>query len=158
MMLHPKRAFGGCKDIIPAITAPLLGHIYSSITMTHSELQIYRLQMLALPNRLDTDVSDLIVKEWWRASRGNQHPWFTFRFEDDQVISRLHLEGVPAGQRVSIFKVDTSTGEWLGLLATETVVQDGWVDLTEPIIMRTKEEFVAVPERNSVWSDEGDPS
>jgi hypothetical protein len=30
--------------------------------MTNSELQIYRLQLLTLQNRLNTDVSDSVVK------------------------------------------------------------------------------------------------
>jgi hypothetical protein len=58
----------------------------------------------------------------------------------------LHLEGVPAGQLVSVFKVDFITGEWLGLLATGTVERDGWVDLAEPIIVRAGDAFIAVPE------------
>ena len=33
-----------------------------------------------------------------------------------------------------------------GLLATAAVSQDGWVDLTEPIIVRSGEAFVVVPE------------
>ena len=126
--------------------------------MTNSELQVYRQQLLALHNRLDTDVSDSVVKGWWRSSRGDQAPWFTFHFDNDRQIHRFHLEGVPAGERVSVFQVDPSNGEWLGLLATETVGQDGWVDLAEPIMMRAKEAFVAVPELSSVPSDEGNPN
>jgi hypothetical protein len=26
-----------------------------------------------------------------------EDPWFTFRFGDDRLIARFHLEGVPAG-------------------------------------------------------------
>jgi len=102
--------------------------------------------------------SDLVVKGWWRSSRGDQALWFTFHFEDDRLIHRFHLEGVPAGERVSVFQVNPSTGEWLGLLATETVGQDGWVDLAKPITMRAKEAFVAVPELSSVSSEEGNPN
>jgi hypothetical protein len=91
--------------------------------MTNSELQIYRLQLLALQNRLNTDVSDLVVKGWWRSSRGGQDPWFTFCFNDDRLMRRFHLVGVPAGQRVSVIKVDPSTGERLGLLATGTLAR-----------------------------------
>ena len=75
-----------------------------------------------------------------------QDPWFTFRFADDRIIPRFHLEGVPAGQRVSVFKIDPGTGERLGMLATATVGEGGWVDLREPIIVRAGEGFVAVPE------------
>ena len=43
-------------------------------------------------------------------------------------------------------KIDPGTGERLGLLATATVGEGGWVDLAEPIIVRAGEAFVAVPE------------
>ena len=42
--------------------------------MTNSELQVYRQQLLTLHNRLDADESDLVVKGWWRSSRGEQAP------------------------------------------------------------------------------------
>ena len=77
-----------------------------------------------------------------------EDPHFTFRFADDRLISRFHLEGVQAGRRVSVFKIDPGTGERLGLLATATVGESGWVDLTEPIIVRAGEAFVAVPAEN----------
>ena len=74
-----------------------------------------------------------------------QDPWFTFRFAEDRIIPRFHLEGVKAGQLVSVFKISLSTGERLGLLATATVGDGGWVDLAEPIIVRAGEAFIAVP-------------
>jgi hypothetical protein len=74
-----------------------------------------------------------------------QDPWFTFRFADDRLIPRFHLEGVEVGRKVSVSKVDPSTGEWLGLLATGIVGEGGWVDLVEPIIVRAGEEVIAVP-------------
>jgi hypothetical protein len=73
-------------------------------------------------------------------------PWFTFRFAEDRIIPRFHLEGIPPGQRISVFKIDPSKGERLALLATATVGEDGWVDLAQPIIVRTGEAFIAVPE------------
>ena len=73
-----------------------------------------------------------------------QDPWFTFRCADDRLIPRFHLEGVDAGRRVSVFKYDSVTGERLGLLATATVGEGGWVDLAEPIIVRAGESFIAV--------------
>jgi hypothetical protein len=76
----------------------------------------------------------------------HQDPWFTFQFADDRLIPRVHLEGVPAGRQVSVFKIDPSTGERLGLLATATVGEGGWVDLPQPIIVRTGEAFIAVPD------------
>jgi hypothetical protein len=53
---------------------------------------------------------------------------------------------VTLASRKSAFKIDPSTGERLGLLATATVGESGWVDLTKPIIVRTGEAFIAVPE------------
>ncbi len=73
-----------------------------------------------------------------------EDPHFKFRFADDRIIPRFHLEGVEAGRRVSAFRIDPTTGERLGLLAT--VGEGGWVDLREPIIVRAGEAFVAVPE------------
>jgi hypothetical protein len=73
-----------------------------------------------------------------------QDSWFTFRFADDRLISTFHLEVVGAG-RVSVIKIDPGSGERLGLLATASVGEGGWVDLREPIILRAGEAFVAVP-------------
>jgi hypothetical protein len=72
--------------------------------------------------------------------------WFTFRFADDRIIPRFHLEGVEAGRRVEVFKIEPATGERLGLLACATVGEGGWVDLSEPIIVRAGDAFIAVPE------------
>ena len=74
-------------------------------------------------------------------------PHFTFRFADDRLIPRIHLRGVEAGRRVSVFRIDPGTQERLGLLAMATVGEGGWVDLPEPIIMRAGEGFIAVPEQ-----------
>jgi hypothetical protein len=41
----------------------------------------------------------------------HQDPWFTFRFADDRIIPRFHLEGIEAGRKISVFKVDPGTGE-----------------------------------------------
>jgi hypothetical protein len=75
-----------------------------------------------------------------------EDPCFTFRFADDRIIPRFHLEGIKAGRQVEVFEIDAGTGERLGLLATATVGEGGWVDLAEPIIVRAGEAFVAVPE------------
>ncbi len=75
-----------------------------------------------------------------------EDPCFTFRFADDRIIPRFHLEGVEAGRRVAVYKIDPGTGERLGLLATATVGEGGWVDLTEPIIVRAGDAFIVVPE------------
>ena len=62
-----------------------------------------------------------------------------------RAIAKNGLDGVEAGRWVSVFKIDPDTGDRLGLLATATVGKGGWVDLTEPIIVRAGEAFVAVP-------------
>jgi hypothetical protein len=72
-------------------------------------------------------------------------PCFTFRFADDRIIPRFHLEGVEKGRRVSIIKIDPTTGERQAVLATAMVGEDGWADLAEPIIVRAGEAFIAVP-------------
>src|SRR2546421_8639465 len=76
-----------------------------------------------------------------------EEPHFTFRFSDDRLIPRFHLESVEAGQRVSVFKIDPGTGERLGLLAMATVGEGGWVELAAPILVRAGEGFIAVPEK-----------
>jgi hypothetical protein len=76
----------------------------------------------------------------------HRDPHFTFQFADDRIIPRFHLEGVEAGRRISVFKLDPVTGEPLGRIATATVGEGGWVDLPEPIIVRAGEGFIAVPE------------
>ena len=73
-----------------------------------------------------------------------EDPCFTFRFAEARIIPRFHLEGVEAGRHISVFKIDPCTGERLGLLATATVGEGGWVDLQEPIIVRAGEGFIAV--------------
>jgi hypothetical protein len=84
-----------------------------------------------------------------------EDPWYTFRFEDDRIIPRFHLEGVPTGQKVFVFKIDPLTGERLSLLATGIVGDGRWVDLAEPITVRAGEAFIAVldaglPETNTL--------
>ena len=75
-----------------------------------------------------------------------QDDWFTFRFADDRIIPRFHLEGVEPGRPVSVIKIDPGTGERLGLLATGTVGEGVWVNLGDPIIVRAGDAFIAVPE------------
>ena len=69
---------------------------------------------------------------------------FTFRFSDNRIIGRFHLEDVPMGSGVSVFKIDADTGERVGLLATACVGDNGWVDLPEPIIVAAGDAFIAV--------------
>lgn len=75
----------------------------------------------------------------------HQDPCFTFRFADHRIIPRFHLEGVPAGRLVSVFKIDPHSGEQLGLLATATMGEGGWVDLAEPITVVAGDAFIAIP-------------
>src|SRR6185437_15915323 len=75
----------------------------------------------------------------------HEDPCFTFRFADDRIIPRFHLEGVEAGRQVKVYKIDAGSGERLGLLTTAAVGEGGWVDLAEPIIVRAGDAFVAVP-------------
>jgi hypothetical protein len=74
-------------------------------------------------------------------------PHFTLRFAEARIIPRFHLEGVEAGRRVLVFRIDPNTQERLGLLATATVAEGGWVDLAEPISVQAGDAFVAVPEQ-----------
>ena len=53
-----------------------------------------------------------------------EDPCFAFRFADDRIVPRFHLEGVEAGRRVSVFWIDPVTNERLGLLA-KAIVGDG---------------------------------
>jgi hypothetical protein len=69
---------------------------------------------------------------------------YTFRFADDRFIPRFHLEGVGAGVRVDVFRIDPASGERLGVLTTGVAGDGGWVDLTKPITVRAGDAFVAV--------------
>ncbi len=89
----------------------------------------------------------------WRSFFDRYHH-FSFRFADDRIIPRFHLEGVEAGRRVSVFKIDPGTNKRLGLLTTASVGEGGWVDLGEPIIMRAGEAFIAVPGQERVQEEE----
>ncbi|MFL5340370.1 MAG: hypothetical protein ACJ8F7_09480 [Gemmataceae bacterium] len=71
-------------------------------------------------------------------------PHFTFRFGDDRIIPRFHLDGVAAGQPVSVFMIDPGTGVHLGLVATAVVGDGGWVDLPQPLLVRAGDAFVVV--------------
>jgi hypothetical protein len=73
-------------------------------------------------------------------------PHYMFRFADDRIIHRFHLEGVSAGRRVDVFSLDPTTGERLRLLTTGVAGDGGWVDMKVPIIVRAGDAFVAEPE------------
>jgi hypothetical protein len=40
-----------------------------------------------------------------------EDPHFTFRFADNRIIPRFHLDGVPAGLPVSVLRIDAEIGE-----------------------------------------------
>lgn len=71
---------------------------------------------------------------------------FTFRFADDRIIPRFHLEGIEAGRLISVFWWNPVTEERQGLIASVTVGEGGWVDLPEPIKVRAGDQFIAAPE------------
>jgi putative acetyltransferase len=70
---------------------------------------------------------------------------FTFRFSEERLVSRFHLEGVTAGHRVTVFALDGDTGNRGEVLAKSTVGDGGWVELAEPLVVRAGSGFVAVP-------------
>ena len=70
---------------------------------------------------------------------------YTFRFADDRVIPRFHLDGVDAGRAVTVFEVapDDARGP---VLAKAVAGEGGWVELAKPLIVRAGGGFVAVPD------------
>jgi putative acetyltransferase len=72
-------------------------------------------------------------------------PWFTFRFAEDRIIPRIHLEGIEPGSRISVIRIDPQTGQRLDVLATANVGDGGWVDFHRPIVVQAGEAFIAVP-------------
>lgn len=73
-------------------------------------------------------------------------PFFTFRFAEDRLIPRIHLEGVSAGQRVSIYSADPQTLQRGKPLCTGVVGEGGWVDVCPPLVVRAGEVFVVFPD------------
>ncbi len=76
----------------------------------------------------------------------HRDPHFCFRFTEDRLIPRFHLDGVEPGLRVAIYRLDPQTGGRLDLLAEAVTGDGGWVDLPAPLVMRAGECFIAVPE------------
>ena len=73
-----------------------------------------------------------------------QDSCFTFRFSDDRLISRFHLDGVERGHQVSVIKIDPITQQQVSLLVEATAGDGGWVDLCEPILVHAGDAFIAV--------------
>lgn len=54
-------------------------------------------------------------------------PHFTFSFEENRIIPRIHLEGIEAGRPVAVFQFDLFSSKRLGLLAKAIVGKmAGW--------------------------------
>jgi hypothetical protein len=83
-------------------------------------------------------------------------PHFTFRFAEDRIIPRFHLEGVEPGRRVSVVGIGPGTAP-PGLPTTATVGDGGWVDLPEPIRVRAGGGFVAALEPAPPLPNDPDP-
>lgn len=71
---------------------------------------------------------------------------FTFRFADDRIIPRFHLDGVAPGVRVVLYRLKSSSDVRQEPFATAITGADGWVDLETPLIVRAGEGFIAVPD------------
>lgn len=55
---------------------------------------------------------------------------FTFRFAEPRIVGRFHLEGVAPGTAVAVRRLATPGDVVGGLLATATVGDGGWVEVT----------------------------
>jgi hypothetical protein len=75
----------------------------------------------------------------------HRDPAFLFRFTDDRLIPRFHLDGVAAGTPVAVHWADPTTGEPAGRIADAVAGEGGWVELARPIVVRAGQAFVAVP-------------
>lgn len=73
--------------------------------------------------------------------------WFTFRFGEDRLIPRFHLDGLPAGTSVAVHAADPDTLQPIRLLATAAVGEGGWVDLARPMVVRAGDVFVVFPDK-----------
>ena len=76
-----------------------------------------------------------------------EDPGFTFRFAEDRIIPRFHLDGVEPGRRLVVHKIDPVTSRQLEHQTTATVGDGGWVDLPEPIIVKAGDAFMATCDR-----------
>ena len=60
----------------------------------------------------------------------------TFRFADDRVIPRCHLNGVPPRTLVAVYRIDLVTEGRRELLTTAAAGEGGWVDHPEWLRVR----------------------
>jgi putative acetyltransferase len=84
----------------------------------------------------------------------HRDPHYTFRFADDRLIPRFHLDGVEPGRRVAVYRLDPQTGGPAALLARAVAGEGGWVNLPEPLVVRAGGGFVAIPEPRLVIREE----
>jgi hypothetical protein len=71
-------------------------------------------------------------------------PHFTFRFAEDRLVGRFHLDGVEPGTPVPTFALDPATGERREPIAAVVAGDGGWVALPEALVVRSGGGFVAV--------------
>lgn len=72
---------------------------------------------------------------------------FTFRFAEPRVVGRFHLEGAAAGTVVAVRRLATP-GDVVGeLLATATVGEGGWVEVTPALRVGAANGFRVTLER-----------
>ena len=71
---------------------------------------------------------------------------FRFRFAEDRIIPRFHLEGVRLGAIVIIYRIDPIQGEMDEVLQRAVVGDSGWVELPQPLIVRMGGGFLVIPE------------
>ncbi len=76
----------------------------------------------------------------------HRDPHFCFRFAEDRLIRRFHLDGIEPGRRVAVYRLDPRTGGPSGLLAHAVAGDGGWVDLSESLVVQAGHGFIAVPE------------
>ena len=71
-------------------------------------------------------------------------PHYTFRFAEDRLVDRFHLDGVEPGTSVSVYAIDLAAGECPEPIAEAVAGDGGWVNLPEPLVVRAGGGFVAV--------------
>lgn len=71
-------------------------------------------------------------------------PHFTFRFVEDRLVDRFHLDDVEPGTPVYVFDLNPATGERREPIAEAVAGDDGWVTLSEALLVRAGSGFVAV--------------
>ena len=84
----------------------------------------------------------------------HRDPHYTFRFAEDRLIPRFHLDGIEPGRRVTVYRLDPQTGGPADLLLRAIAGEDGWVHLPEPLVVRAGEGFIAMSETEVVIREE----